>query len=503
MTLPVKAGQLLMVDLPGAELDPDTARYLSQHGIRAVCLFKRHIVSEAQFTRLCSDLRELLGPESLIAIDQEGGGVVRTDFWPFPPSALALGAARDLSLTRQVAAANARFLRSVGLNWNFAPVLDVNVNPLNPVIGDRAFSSDPQHVAEHGLAYAEGLMEEGVAACAKHFPGHGDTAADSHLTLPTVDRTRADLDRTELLPFRRAAAAGLPAMMTAHIVFPALDAELPATLSPAILNGLLRKEWGYEGVIVTDSMGMQAIDGHSFGQHSGRGPAAVQALQAGADMVMALGRREVQLETIAAVQTALDSGAYDPQPALERLSKLAARFPAERLAHPSTQADAQLFQHAWARGLSTLGAVRRPTLGGPVLLVVRREEVARNVSEAGLSARFLSEALAGLYDLQLHEYDDPAQLDWLALREHSDTLKASLLLATTGRLRASFPGLKAGAAPDLHLCLWNPYAALDVPAPALVTCGFRPEALTALRAFLAGDAEASGQLPLAGMGQLG
>ena len=494
MTLPVQAGQLLMVDLPGPELDPETAQHLLEHGIRAVCLFKRHIVSEAQLTRLCSELRELLGPETLIAVDQEGGGVVRTDFWPFPPSALALGAAQDLALTKEVAAANARFLRSVSLNWNFAPVLDVNVNPLNPVIGDRAFGSDPLKVAEHGLAYAEGLKEEGVAACAKHFPGHGDTATDSHLTLPTVNRTRADLDRTELLPFRLAAAAGMPAMMTAHIVFPALDAERPATLSPAILNGLLRREWGYEGVIVTDSMGMQAIDGNY-----GRGPAAVQALQAGADMVMALGRREVQLETLAAVQSELDSGRYDPQPALERLSRLATRFPAERRDHPSASADAQLFQHAWARGLSTLGAVQRPALGGPVLLVVRREEVARNVSEAGLSARFLQRALAGLYDLALHEYDDPAGLDWPTLRERADTQGAALLLATTGRLRADFPGLKTEAAPDLHLCLWNPYAVLDVPAPALVTCGFRPEALRALRAFLAGEAEAGGRLPLAGL----
>lgn len=509
----MKAGRLLMVDLPGPTLDEDTVRHLRQHGIWAVCLFRKNIVSEAQLTQLCAALRDAMGPEALIAVDQEGGGVVRTDFWPFPPSALALGAARDptrpdptqpdsaqpdFAQTREVAAANARFLRSVGINWNFAPVLDVNVNPLNPVIGDRAFGSDPELVARHGLAYAAGLNDSGVAACAKHFPGHGDTDQDSHLALPTVSRSRPELEATELLPFRRAAEAGIPAIMTAHIVFPALDAELPATLSPAILTGLLRREWGYEGVIITDSMGMQAIDSSDFGQHNGRGPAAVQALLAGADMVMALGRREVQLETLAAVQAALDGGRYDPAPSLARLSGLAARYPAQLRLHIERHTDALLFERAWARGLSAVGNIPLPLLHRPALLVVRREEAARQISEAGLSAPYLKVALDDLYDLTLHEFSDPAALDWPALRAQVDVSGATLLLATTGRLRATFPGIGA-APPDLHLCLWNPYAVLDVPAPALVTCGFRPEALAALRSVLAGTGEAVGRLPLAGL----
>ena len=162
----VQAGALLMIDLPGPVLSAEEAGYLRRSGIRAVCLFRRNIVSEAQLTQLCAALLEVMGQEALIAIDQEGGGVVRTDFWAFPPSALCLGAADDLNLTREVAAANARFLRSVGVNWNFAPVLDVNIDPLNPVIGDRSFGSDPGSVAQHGLAYAEGLTGSGVAACA-------------------------------------------------------------------------------------------------------------------------------------------------------------------------------------------------------------------------------------------------------------------------------------------------------------------------------------------------
>ncbi|WP_425144841.1 beta-N-acetylhexosaminidase [Deinococcus sp.] len=492
MTQTVKAGHLLMAELFGTRLDDQTRVYLTRYEVRAVCLFRRNIESEAQLTQLCAELREIMGPDALIAIDQEGGGVVRTDFWAFPPSALALGAADDLALSEQVAQANARFLRSAGINWNFAPVLDVNVNALNPVIGDRAFGSDPESVAQHGLAYARGLEVFGVAACAKHFPGHGDTHQDSHLELPTVNRSRPELEATELRPFERAVQAGVSAIMTAHIVFPALDAEHPATLSRKILTGLLRRQWGYDGVIITDSMGMLAID-----THYGRGAAAVQALHAGADMIMALGPTEAQIETLEAMQAAIDDGSFDPAPAQRRLSALARRFPAQIRPQPERGADTLLLQRAWARGLCRVGEGVRPALGSKALLVVRREEAERNVSEAGLSAHRLAAALGDLYDLTLHQYDDPAALDWPALREAADGAGAALLLATTGRLRSVFSF--GSVRPDLHLCLWNPYAVLDVPAPALVTCGYRPEALAALRAYLSGQAEATGRMPLAGL----
>ena len=190
----------------------------------------------------------------------------------------------------------------MGLNWNFAPVLDVNVNPDNPVIAERSFGSDPALVARHGAAALRGLSREGVAGCVKHFPGHGDTHLDSHRALPRVSKSRAELDALELAPFR-ACLADAPAVMTAHIIYDALDAEFPATLSRPVLTGLLREEWRYAGVIITDSMGMQAIDAHY-----GRGEAAVLSLRAGADMVMALGRREAQQATLDAVQAALDGG---------------------------------------------------------------------------------------------------------------------------------------------------------------------------------------------------
>ncbi|PTA69899.1 beta-N-acetylhexosaminidase [Deinococcus arcticus] len=474
-----------MVDIPGPGLDDDTAAHLKRHGIRSVCLFGKNIQSEAQLRALCADLRAVMGDRALIAMDHEGGAILRPAFWPFAPAAMGLGAADDPALTQTVNAALARQLRRVGLNWNFAPVLDVNVNPANPVIGERAFGDDPAAVTRHGRAALRGHAGAGVAACVKHFPGHGDTVLDSHLALPTVHKTRAELDATELAPFR-ALLPEAPALMTAHIVYPALDPERPATLSRTILTDLLRRDWGYDGVIVTDSMGMQAIDGHY-----GRGEAAVLALSAGADLVMALGRREAQDATLAAVDGALAGGRLDPAQmaaSRERLRALAQAFPAQAVPTPDPAADAALFSHAWAAGLTAYRTPQPPPPGSRVLLVAWRAPERHNVSEAGADAETLARELGQVYDVALHPFERPEDLDWAALRAAG----RPVILATTARHRS--PAL-VGVTPDLHLALYNPYAALDVDAPALITYGFRPEARRALLACLRGEQAAGGKAP--------
>ncbi|SMB92557.1 beta-N-acetylhexosaminidase [Deinococcus hopiensis KR-140] len=473
-----------MVDIPGPALDADTAAHLQRHGIRAVCLFGKNVRDAAQLARLCADLREVMGSAALIAIDHEGGAILRPTFWPHAPSAMGLGAADDEALTEEVNAALARQLRSVGINWNFAPVLDVNVNPANPVIGERAYGADPRLVARHGAAALRGHLWAGVAGCVKHFPGHGDTHLDSHLALPRVDRSRAELEAVELAPFR-ACLPLAPAVMTAHIVYRALDPTHPATLSRAVLTDLLRTEWNYGGVVVTDSMGMQAIDAYY-----GRGEAAVQALKAGADLVMALGRREVQEETLTAIGTALSGGLSrgEVDASLARLHALAATFPAEADPASDPAADRLLLAGAWARGLTTYRQPAPPPPGTPILLVAPRRVVRENVSEASVDAAMLARELEELYRVTLHDYDDPAALDWNALRSSG----TPVLLATTGRHRA--PALR-GARPDLHLALYNPYAVLDVDAPAVLTYGFRPEARAALLGWLRGGGKAPGRLP--------
>jgi len=280
-----------MIRFPGTVLDQATADFIRANGIRGVCLFRGNMTDSVQLAKLTADLRDAMGPNALIAIDQEGGAVVRSTWVPAPPAAMGLGAADDTDLAYRTGAAVARAAKSLGFNWNFAPVLDLNNNPNNPVIAERSFGAEPKRAVELAMAWMAGSHAEGVACCVKHFPGHGDTHVDSHRDLPTVDKALPELDALELAPFR-AAAPVAPAMMTAHIVYPAIDPDNPATMSPAILDGILRKQWNYKGIIITDGMDMHAIAGRY-----GVGNAAVRALLAGADMVMALGTTETQNET--------------------------------------------------------------------------------------------------------------------------------------------------------------------------------------------------------------
>ena len=216
------AGRLIMVRIAGTELDAASAELLKASNVRGVCLFRQNMTDATQLARLTASLRAVMGPDALIALDQEGGAVVRSTWVPAPPSAMALGAADDTTLARNVGAAVARAIKALGFNWNFAPVLDLNNNPHNPVIAERSFGADPQRATELAMAWMAGSESEGVACCVKHFPGHGDTHVDSHRDLPTVDKPLAELEQFEFAPFRLAAGKA-PAMMTAHIVYPTLD----------------------------------------------------------------------------------------------------------------------------------------------------------------------------------------------------------------------------------------------------------------------------------------
>jgi len=484
------AGQLIMVRLFGTELDADTAAFLSENRVRGVCLFRQNMTDAAQLQRFTGALRDTMGPESLIALDQEGGAVVRSTWVPAPPSAMSLGASGDPKLAREVGAAVARAVRSLGFNWNFAPVLDLNNNPLNPVIAERSFGADPLRTTELALAWMAGSESEGVACCVKHFPGHGDTHVDSHRDLPTVDKPLAELEQFEFAPFRMAAPHA-PAVMTAHIVYPALDPEYPATMSRPILTGILREKFGYEGVIITDGMDM-----HAIAMRYGAGHAAVNALVAGADMVMAIGSRETQEETIAAIAEAIQSGELpmaEVEAKLARLSKLAQAHPATHGLHESDAADRELMARAWRRGLTALGNPQRPAPGAKVRLVARQDVVSDGVSEAGVPAASIAASLGKLYDVDLVTFADAECFDWNALPNDG----RFTFLASTSRRRYG-PNARATWRPDLHLALWNPYQALDFNAPALMTYGFAPPALEAVNAWLAGEIEAAGRCPVPG-----
>ncbi|MFD5271330.1 glycoside hydrolase family 3 protein [Streptomyces sp. NPDC058335] len=250
-------------------------------GLASVGLFGRNIASPEQLAALTAQLRTERD-DVLVAIDEEGGDVTRLEVRTGSsfPGNHALGAVDDTDLTRQVAFELGRRLAACGVDFNWAPSADVNSNPGNPVIGVRSFGADPDLVARHTAAYVTGLQAAGVAACTKHFPGHGDTAVDSHLALPRIAVDPAVLAERELAPFRAAIAAGSRAVMSAHILVPALDPDRPATLSRRILTELLRGELGYDGLIVTDGMEMQAIAG-TYGIERG----SVLAIAAGADAI--------------------------------------------------------------------------------------------------------------------------------------------------------------------------------------------------------------------------
>ncbi|WP_328768740.1 glycoside hydrolase family 3 protein [Streptomyces sp. NBC_00286] len=299
---------------------PDWLLRRLSEGLASVGLFGRNIASPDQLASLTAQLRTERD-DVLVAIDEEGGDVTRLEVRTGSsfPGNHALGAVDDVALTREVAAELGRRLAACGVNLNWAPSADINSDPGNPVIGVRSFGADASLVARHTAAYVSGLQSAGVAACAKHFPGHGDTAVDSHHALPRIDAELPVLQSRELAPFRAAIEAGTRAVMTAHILVPALDPDRPATLSPRILTGLLREELGYDGLIVTDGMEMRAISG-TYGIERG----SVLAIAAGADAIC-VGGGLADDETVLRLRDALVAAVRSGELAEERLADAAAR----------------------------------------------------------------------------------------------------------------------------------------------------------------------------------
>jgi beta-N-acetylhexosaminidase len=481
-------GQLVMGSIQGTSLDKAQADFLRRHHIRALCLFRPNLGTESEVRQLTADLREVMGEHALIGLDQEGGSVVRATFLPQPPAAMALGASGDEGQAEAVGAAVSRGLRLLGFNWNFAPVLDINNNPANPVIAERSFADDPQVVTRLARAWMRGALREGVACCVKHFPGHGDTHVDSHLDLPVVDKTLAELQALEFAPFH-ALKDEAPAMMTAHIVYPQLDPDHPATLSRRILGGILREQWGYDGVVITDSLVMKAIHDR-YGHHR----AAVLTLQAGADMAMALGTPDEQAAAVQSIASARADGSLAESQlrrAKSRLDALAARYPAapRDYLHDQRAADDQLMRSAWAAGLTAIGEPRPPGRDTALRVFTQANVPCDGVSEAGPGGDEVAALFAGFADVEIVQVGDLQQLDWLRIPRDG----RRNVLASNHRDR--YAG-SAAWRPELHLVLWNPFQALDIAAPAVVTWGYARGAMDALRGWLEGRADAPGRSPV-------
>ncbi|WP_096202393.1 beta-N-acetylhexosaminidase [Bacillus sp. FJAT-45350] len=300
MTLEEKVGQMLMPDIRmyggknTTRMNPGTSKLVRDHYLGGIILFDKNIENTTQMATFTNELQKEVGDIPLfISMDQEGGAVTRLSEATHLPGNMALGATRSAQLSYEAGRVLGAELKALGVNLNFAPVLDVNNNPENPIIGIRSFGENPQLVGELGTNVMRGIQDEGVIATVKHFPGHGDTSVDSHLGLPVLNHSLERLRQVELLPFKQAFQHGVDMVMTAHITFPSIDdtivvskkdgsnVTLPATLSKKMLTDILRKDLQYNGVVVTDAFTMKAIADH-FGEEE----AVIKAIIAGADIIL-------------------------------------------------------------------------------------------------------------------------------------------------------------------------------------------------------------------------
>lgn len=339
MSLRDDVGQLLWIGFE-TSVTPELRAQLDAGTWGATILFKRNLSFNGDVCDLDAlvamnlDLHRAApdGTPALIAVDHEGGLVQRVrapaTHWPPMRTHDSLAAPEDEHVAEQVGRALGSELRALGFDIDFAPVLDIHTNPANPIIGDRAFGTEPETVTRRALAFARGLDAAGVLACGKHFPGHGDTATDSHFELPRIDHGMERLERVELVPFARAAAAQLPMIMTAHVIFAALDATTPATLSPRVITGLLREKLRYTGVIVSDDLDMRAI-----ADRMGAGEAAIGAVRAGCDVLLLC--RDANHQALAR-DGLIREGERDAA-LRDRITESAARVRAMKRAHAALQ----------------------------------------------------------------------------------------------------------------------------------------------------------------------
>nr|WP_062341569.1 glycoside hydrolase family 3 N-terminal domain-containing protein [Herbidospora sakaeratensis] len=376
---------------------PDWLRRALGDGLGGVVLFARNLSDQVRTADLVAQIRAE-SPDVVVAVDEEGGSVTRLEArtgssWP---GNRALGVADDVHVTEHVARRIGRLLGTTGISLDYAPVADVNANPDNPVIGVRSFGADPGLVARHTAAWVDGLQGAGVAACAKHFPGHGDTIADSHVELPTVHASPEVLAERDLRPFRAAIDAGVRAIMVGHLLVPALD-DVPATLSRAVMTGLLRETLGFGGLVVTDAIEMRAVAAHWPPEEI-----AVRALSVGADAVCA-GISSADGSSVYALRDAIVAAVRQGRLPEERLAEAAARVgdlvgwhagQASARAAAATEPDDDLGLTAAIAALHVVGEPRLDRAPLVVEVTARPNQAADSGTPPGV-ARALAELLPG------------------------------------------------------------------------------------------------------------
>ncbi len=502
-----KIGQHFVCGFPGTTMDEAFKEAVRTHKIANVILFARNIESKEQVALLCKDIQTLVrkecGTEALICIDQEGGMVTRlSEDCTNIPSAMALAATGDSSASYTCGVITATELKALGINCDFAPVLDVNSNKDNPVIGVRSYGDTKEQVIEYGLAMADGLQSKGIMAVGKHFPGHGDTHLDSHLALPTV---HSDLEGLEehIAPFRAAINAGLQGIMTSHILFPALEKEeLPATMSRAILTDFLKGEMLFKGLVFTDCMEMQAI-----GRYYGTVEASLSAMQAGADIVCISHDVTLACKAIDLVAEALADGRLSSEEfsASTRKILLAKQMLAEQesldLSVVGSTVHTEKVQSLVERSIC-LANDREFSLGEKPLFVGPRHFNATHVSSLAYALSFAPEMEKRLQGGSIVVSDDP-QGEEIEEVAKSASFYTSVVVATyNGHLfKGQLALVKRLATLGLPVCavaLRNPYDVSGYPenVQSYAAFAYRRNVFDALAKILSKKLVPTGKLPV-------
>ncbi len=504
MTITEKIGQRLVGGFPGTEMGEEFIRLVREYKIGNVILFQHNVESNEQLLELCRSIRELItretGHRPFITIDQEGGGVTRLPREAVNvPGAMALAAVGDEEAAHRAALLTARELRSFGIDFNLAPSVDVNCNPDNPIIGIRSFGDTPEQVSRYALAALRGYEEGGVLCSAKHFPGHGDTAMDTHVSLPCIDKPLEELEQMELRPFQAMIDAGCPAVTTTHILFPHLEPDnLPATMSRRIITGLLKEKMGFRGLVISDCMEMDAI-----ARYYGSAKGAVKAMAAGVDLVFISHTPSVLEETARAARAAAEAGELSMEEldaSVEKILFYKARVSGEPEGwpgRPEAMAEAAALRQAsitLVRG--TIPAVgERPFFCG--CADYRAGLVSNRTGGGSTFAEFMAARLGGR---GLVTSKDPEAEEIRSAVEAARGSSSIFVNTYNGHL---FPGqlelvraLEALGVPMAVTALRNPYDLRHVPegAAAIAAWDYAEPTLEVLAPILSGEAAPKGRL---------
>lgn len=522
MSLEEQIGQILIVGFPGTVCTPELRALIEQRQVANIILFSRNVQSTQQVLKLTQELQAIAREAGhpyplLISIDQENGMVNRLgqDATLFPGN-MALGATRSAELAYEIAVATGEEIKALGINYNLAPVVDVNNNPANPVIGIRSFGEDPNEVGRLASAMVKGYKKAGVITSLKHFPGHGDTATDSHLALPTVSHPLDRLEAIELVPFILGIEAGADTVMIAHINFPYFmkDPTIPSTVSPEIVRGLLREKLGFQGVIISDCLEMQAI-----ADTTGTEQGAVLALQAGNDLILVSHTYALQKGSLEALKQAIESGevsretlrqaaqrvlelkakylSWDDLP-MDGVSKVVGSQEHKALSERAYVASTTLYRNAQDLVPLHLSPAER------VLLITPAKGLLTQTEDQHADSDYLQESIGRrhplLQTIPLAAEARPEEIqEVLQAADNADLV----IMATTNTQH--YPGqaeciramIQTGK-PVIGIAVRNPYDLLEFPElkTYLLTYEYTAPAIESAVRVLFGETEARGQLPV-------